>query len=182
MSKNRTSQRTVVIILVIAVIVGIYFWQQGKTVQDVDPLSFSNDDSAISVSKDTKSFDITAEQLAAIAEECGNKQTEAYFNEIATKFNNTEQTAYNFKYTKKSQESDTFVVTLVPNKPGYTSMAEFNRDFNICAAGGNFYPKMLNDQWLVFVNSCGSGFDDGSGNPIGCQSAQAAIEPTLELK
>jgi hypothetical protein len=80
-----------------------------------------------------------------------------------------------------SQEPDTFVVTLLPNKAGYTSLDQFKKDFDICAAGGDAYPTMLNSNWLLFVNSCGSGFNDGSGRPIGCDEVQKVVEPTLKL-
>jgi hypothetical protein len=78
----------------------------------------------------------------------------------------TTKTSYSFKYTGESQASNTFVTFLLPNKLGYTSLDQFKNDFNNCAAGGNAYPKMLNKDWLLFENSCGSELDDGSGLPF----------------
>ncbi len=79
------------------------------------------------------------------------------------------------------QDSSTFVVTLLPNKQGYTSLDQFKKDFDICAAGGNAYPTMLNSGWLLFVNACGSGYDDGSGRPHGCDEVEKVVSPTLKL-
>jgi len=39
----------------------------------------------------------------------------------------------------------------------------------------------MNPKWLLFVNSCGTGFSDGSGRPIGCQTVSEVVEPTLKL-
>jgi hypothetical protein len=116
-----------------------------------------------------------------MAEECGNNQTASYFSNLVSKFSGATKTVYNFKYTGTSQESDTFVVTLLPNKAGYSSLDQFKKDFDQCYAGGDAYPTMLNSDWLLFVNSCGTGFDDGSGKPIGCQEVRDVVEPTLKL-
>ncbi len=186
-------------IIVTTVVVGggVYLWQQNKVVQKVvievatdtaankgepkEPLTYSTSGVSVSVSKETAPFGFTADQLVSRAEECGNEQTVSYFNSIVSKFSGATRSVYNFKYTGASQGSDTFVVTLLPNKTGYSSLDEFKKDFDQCYAGGDAYPKMLNDDWILFVNSCGTGFSDGSGNPIGCQEVRDVIEPTLKL-
>ena len=43
------------------------------------------------------------------------------------------------------------------------------------------YPVQMNAKWILFVNSCGTGYSDGSGNPIGCQVVRDIVEPTLKL-
>ncbi|MDP3970588.1 MAG: hypothetical protein Q8P90_02715 [bacterium] len=58
---------------------------------------------------------------------------------------------------------------------------QFSKDFDVCAAGGEAYPKMLNNDWLLFTGSCGSGFDDGSGLSVGCDEVKKVVEPTLKL-
>ena len=188
-------------IIITAVVVGggVYWWQQSKVVQKEvttvttdttttankeepkEPLTYSTSGVSASVSKETKSFGYTADQLVSMAEECGNNQTSSYFSNLVSKFSGTTKTVYKFKYTGASQESDTFVVTLLPNKAGYSSLDEFKKDFDQCYAGGDAYPTKLNNDWLLFVNSCGTGFDDGSGKPIGCQEVRDAVEPTLKL-
>jgi hypothetical protein len=191
------------VIIITAVVVGggVYWWQQRKVVQEEvaevstdtteiiirdkeepkEPLTYSTNGVSASVSKETESFGYTSDQLISMAQECGYEQTESYFSNLVSKFSGATKTVYNFKYTGTSQESDTFVVTLLQNKAGYSSLDEFKKDFNQCYAGGYAYPKMLNDDWLLFVNSCGTGFDAGSSRPIGCQEIRDAVEPTLEL-
>jgi hypothetical protein len=146
-----------------------------------EPLTYSTTGADATVSKTTAPFDYTAEQLTSRAEECGSAHEPNYFNELVSKFSGTTKTIYNFKYTKPSQESDTFTVTLLPNKGSYTTLDQFKADFDLCAAGGGTYPTMLNSDWLLFGNSCGSGFDDGSGKPVGCREVKDVVEPTLKL-
>lgn len=152
-----------------------------ENTKPVEPLSYSTTGVPVSVSKKTALFDFTAEQLKAAADECGSQHSSGYFNQLVSKFSGTTKTIYNFKYTGASQESNTFTVTLLPNKAGYTSLDQFKKDFDICAAGGDAYPTMLNSNWLLFKNSCGSGVDDGSGRPIGCQKVQDVVESSLKL-
>lgn len=157
---------------------------QSFTLKEVpfEALSYSTIGVDVTVSKTTAPFDYTAEQLTAAAAECGTEQADGYYDELVAKFAGTTKTIYNFKYQGASQSSDTFVVTLLPNKAEYISMfGQFSKDFEVCAAGGEAYPKMLNNDWLLFTNSCGSGFDDGSGLPIGCDEVQKIVEPSLKL-
>jgi hypothetical protein len=183
-SKSNVWTIALTIIITAAVVGGgMYWWQQSKADKEEpkEPLTYSTSGVSSSVSKETESFGYTADQLVSMAQECGNNQTESYFSNLISKFSGATKTVYNFKYTGASQKSDTFVVTLLPNKAGYTSLDQFKKDFDICAAGGGAYPTKLNSDWLLFVNSCGTGFDDGSGKPIGCQEARDVVEPTLKL-
>ncbi|KKP38269.1 MAG: hypothetical protein UR28_C0019G0024 [Candidatus Peregrinibacteria bacterium GW2011_GWF2_33_10] len=147
-----------------------------------EPLSYSITGVTATVSKETKSFNYSKEQLEAMADECGTEHSDPnYFEFLISQFKNTTKTIYNFKYTGASQQSDTFIVSLLPNKGGYSSIEQFKKDFDICSAGGSEYPKMLNDNWLVFVNSCGTGFDDGTDKLNGCQEVKDIVEQTLKL-
>ena len=190
-------------IIIIAVVVGggVYWWQQSKVAQEEpsvvttdttetttadkeepkEPLTYSTSGVSVSVSKETAPFGYTADQLVSMAQECGNEQTVSYFNNLVSKFSGATKTVYNFKYTGASQGSDTFVVTLLPNKAGYSSLDEFTKDFDQCYAGGDAYPTKLNSDWLLFTNACGTGLNDGSGKPIGCQEVRDVVEPTLKL-
>lgn len=192
--QSQTS-KTVLAIAITAIIVGggVYLWQKNQSVyplqqtatptqkESAEPISYSMSGVSASVSKTTTAFNYTAEQLKGMAEECGSQHSTGYFDQLISKFRGTTKTIYNFKYTGESQESDTFMVTLLPNKAGYTSLDQFKKDFDICAAGGDAYPTMLNGNWLLLVNSCGSGFSDGSGRPIGCEKMQEVVQPTLKL-
>ncbi|MFA5413552.1 MAG: hypothetical protein WC348_03370 [Patescibacteria group bacterium] len=179
-----------VIITAIVVGGGVYWWQQSKVVQTdttadkgelKEPLAYSTSGVSVSVSKETASFPYSAYQLVLMAEECGNNQTSTYFSNLVSKFSGATRTVYNFTYQGETQDSGVFVVTLLPNKAGYSSLDEFKKDFDQCAAGGDAYPTMLNDNWLLFVKACGTGFDDGSGKPHGCQEVRDVVEPTLKL-
>jgi len=185
---------TIILTIIITAIIvggGVYYWQQSKIIsgpgvgievgESKEPLSYSMGNVPASVSKETMSFGYTAEKLLSMAQECGNEQSLSYFNNLIFKFKDVTKTVYKFKYSGASQESNTFVVTLLPNKVGYFSLAEFKQDFDQCYAGGDAYPTMLNNDWLLFVNSCGSGFDDGSGNPHGCDEISEIVKPTLQL-
>jgi len=44
------------------------------------------------------------------------------------------------------------------------------------SARGELYPHALNEHWLVFASGCGSGMDDDSGQPIGCEMISEQIE------
>lgn len=186
-------------IIITAVVVGggVYLWQKNQTtqpkeqaktpittptnVEPTEPLSYSINGASVSVAKKTAPFDYTAKDLKDMAEECGSQHGASYFDQLVSKFNGTTKTMYDFTYTGESQQSAVFTITLLPNKAGYTSLDQFKKDFSICAAGGDAYPAKVNNNWLLFENSCGSGFDDGSGLPVGCDKAREVVEPTLKL-
>lgn len=201
MEQGKSNVGTVALAIIITAIVvggGVYLWQKNQTAQPkqevttpavttptkeepTEPLSYSTNGVSATVSKKTASFDYTAEQLKGMADECSSQHNAGYFDQLVSKFSGTTKTMYNFKYTGTSQDSSTFVVTLLPNKAGYTSLDQFQKDFAICAAGGDAYPTMLNSSWLLFVNACGTGFDDGSGRPHGCDEVEKVVNPTLKL-
>lgn len=179
MKKNNIIKIVIQIILAMIIIGGgIYIWRNNSK---AEPLTYSIANTPVSVEKDAAPFDFTAEELKLSAEECGTKHEEGHFDQLAAKFKGENKIVYNFTYKGDSQDSVIFTVTLLPNKAGYTSLDQFKKDFDICAVGGQAYPKMLNNNWLLFINSCGSGFDDGSGRIHGCDEAQKIIEPSLKL-
>lgn len=200
MIQKSNVQAIIVSVIITAIVVGggMYLWQQSKAVQpetrqvavgtvetakenSQEPLSYSTDGIAFEVSKQTAPFGYDANNLVSMAKGCGYEQTRNYFNSLIAKFNGATRTVYRFKYVGDSQATDTFVVTLLPNKPGYSSLDQFKKDFDLCDAGGDAYPMMLNENWLLFVNGCGTGYADDSGNPSGCQEVKDAIESTLKL-
>ncbi|HOS88690.1 MAG TPA: hypothetical protein PL121_01640 [bacterium] len=152
-----------------------------ETIEKNDPLSYSIIDNLISVSKEETQFDFTSSQLQSSALECGVNNDSDYFDKLVSKFNNTPKIVYTFKYKENSQDDGIFKVTVLPNKPGYTSLDQFKKDFDLCLAGGDAYPKLVNKNWLLFVSSCGSGFDDGSGRVHGCEEIRKIVEPSLKL-
>lgn len=179
----------VIVLAAIAVIGAIIYFQQNNKNVDFEnnsstknePISYSLLGVVASVSKEIKPFDFKATGLKSAAEECGTEHDTGYFDELVAKFNGSSKIIYNFKYQGNSQDDDTFIVTLLPNKAGYTSVDQFKKDFDVCSAGGQVYPQMLSSNWLLFMNSCGSGFDDGSGRVHGCDEMRKIIEPSLKL-
>jgi hypothetical protein len=175
------SKKTIALIIIIAIAigVGILVWTQYKIKSE--PLVFSMAGVSASVSKTNAPFNYTADQLKAMAEECGTKHATGYFDELTAKFSLVKKTVYTFKYQGDGQGDGLYTVTLLPNKAEYISLDQFKKDFDLCFAGGDAYPTMLNNNWLLFVNSCGTGFDDGSGRPYGCDEIKKIVEPSLKL-
>lgn len=153
-----------------------------NTIIETEQFTYSLKDISASVSQEIKPFDFTAPRLKSTSEECGTKQDAGYFDKLIAKFNGTTKIVYNFKYQGDSQDDGIFMVTLLPNKAGYTSLDQFKKDFDQCFVAGDAYPLLLNNNWLLFVNSCTSGVDDGSGRPHGCGELQEIVEPSLKLK
>lgn len=89
---------------------------------------------------------------------------------------------YDFTYTGVSQDKGIWTVTVIPNKLGYTSTDQFLKDFPPAGVGDDLYANTATPNYLQFVSSCGTGFDDGSGRPIGCDVVQDAVLPTLKLQ
>ena len=165
------------IVIVALVLSGVYFWQKNS-----EPLLYSIKGVSVSVSKNKASFRYTVDQLKTMAEQCGTQQEAGYFDKLVAEFNGGNRIVYNFKYQGDSQDNSVFAVILLPNKAGYTSLGQFKKDFDQCFAAGDAYPKMLNNNWLLFTNSCGTGFDDGSGRVHGCEEVRKIVEPSLKLK
>lgn len=131
----------------------------------------------INVLKEDRPFSYTSEQLIKMSDECGVKYDVGYFDKLALKFSNSMETVYSFKYKDDDQDSRAFIVTLLPNKAEYLSLEEFKKDFDLCFAAGDLYPVQLNNDWLLFVNSCGSGaLSNGS-----CDEIKKIVEPSLKI-
>ncbi len=147
-------------------------------------ISYTPNENLFTVTKKefTISSKFNATILASQSTECGTNKTKTYFQGLLSKYSTTDKgTEYNFTYKGKSQNSDGYSVTVIPNKLGYKTLAEFQADFNICAAGASLYPALYSNSNLLFTSSCG-GVDDGSGLPNGCIELKKAIEPTLKLQ
>ncbi|MEK9156714.1 MAG: hypothetical protein AAB448_01090 [Patescibacteria group bacterium] len=145
------------------------------------PLIYSLEGVAAKVFVSTESFvDYTEKDLESMSNECGTVHEAGYFENLIEEFSGSEKIVYSFSSTEPSQQGN-YRVTIIPNTPGYTRLEDFQKDFDICAVGGDMYPQMISEDWLMFTNSCGSGYDDGSGLPPGCDVMRQAIEPTLQL-
>jgi hypothetical protein len=140
-----------------------------------EPLRYSAQ--GINVKKENRPFSYTSEQLRGMSDECGIKHDVGYFDRLVSKFSNSMEIEYSFKYQDDNQDFRAFVVTLLPNRAEYSSLEELKKDFDLCAAGGDLYSMQLNSDWLLFVSSCGSGaLNNGS-----CDEIKKIVEPSLML-
>ncbi|RLC35019.1 hypothetical protein DRH14_01740 [Candidatus Shapirobacteria bacterium] len=114
--------------------------------------------------------------------ECGLSNGLDYFQKFVNSFSENEQGhVYEISYTEPSQEPKSWVLTIIPNQIGYTDIAEFRQNFNICAVGGTTYPFLLSKKYLMFVSACGSGADDMSGLPHGCDIISKTLSDLIKL-
>ncbi|MFH0873907.1 MAG: hypothetical protein V1846_03695 [Candidatus Komeilibacteria bacterium] len=155
--------------------------QSGPQIMSDGPISFLSPDKIAVLRKETKPFDFTAEDLEAQADECRTAYETGHFQKLIDQFKGASMVVYNFSYRGVTQDTGNYTVRLLPNLPHYTSLDQFGKDFAICAAGGERYPFLVNADWLLFVNSCSSGYDDGSRRPHGCEEIKVIVEPSLTL-
>lgn len=124
----------------------------------------------------------SVEELEARAAECQTETRQGYFETLSYNLVNQDGYEYIFTYTGESQAPESYSVTVIPNAIGYQTLAEFQADFDYCAAGGESYPVALNEDWLMFESSCGTGFSDDSGLPIGCSEVKESLGDSVQLK
>lgn len=152
--------------------------------QASEPVAFTKNDQLFTVS--TKEFSVadqfSAASLAAQSQECGTNLPQKHFENLMALYANDKGKEYVFQYNRKTQEPNVWTVRVIPNKPGYAILGDFQKDFSICAAGGDHYPSLLSSQYLLFISSCGTGFDDSSGLPHGCDLVRKFVEPTLKIE
>ena len=122
---------------------------------------------------------VKADALLAQAAECGYARTADYYLDIAQLFTGAKGTKYTFAIAG-NYEMPTWTVTVLPNAPAYGSLESFKADFDMCAVGGDLYPKQVGTETLLFANSCGSGYSAGKKN--GCDAIRTVVEPTLTVK
>lgn len=152
---------------------------------EVTNFSYSSNDELFTVSK--KSFKIFEQLSPSILEErakaCEVKQTKQYFENLLSKYEKEDTgIRYEFKYNGKSQDSGIWIVEIIPNKLNYFDLTSFQKDFNICEAGAESYPTLISKENLLFASSCGTGYDNSSNTPHGCDLIRKFVEPTIKLK
>jgi len=190
------SKILIISILIIAIALGAYLlirYNEGETLIE-DQMPLVNVPTEFSYSDEGNNFLVTANyivvkeyfdaaQLAGNSQECGNDATVEYFDNLLADYSDKDAgTQYMFHYPDASQDPKSWVVTVIPNKIGYEDFDSFKNDFDLCFADGEAYPSMFSGDHLLFVSSCGSGYDDGSGLPNGCQEMRKIIEPTIIMK
>jgi len=146
-----------------------------------EPVNFSTTGLDVSIFKKTVPVInvFSANILEAQSQGCGTTHDAGYFTELVSKLTGN-VTTYTFTEKKMAQDNE-YVVTIMPNTPGYTDENAFKADFNVCAAGGT-YPYKTNADWLIFVKNCEAASDANNKLPMGCAEMQTVIEPTLSFK
>jgi len=145
------------------------------------PISYSLETPDIEVTQETQPFDYTVKSLESLAAECGSTHQTGYLENLVKKYSDTQKLIYKFEYQAIRQDNTIYTLTVIPNVTNYQTLEELKKDFDQCFAGGDAYPLLLNQNWLVFENSCGTGFDNGSGRPRGCDIAKEDVAKTLRL-
>lgn len=189
--KKYTPYALVILLSVSLTVNAMLLWESSKepveqekaeTSKESGVLSYDFGTMPVKVSQKTGDFDYDAKKLYSMSSECGNNESLPYFENLVQKFEASESMLYHFEYMEESQNPKDLVVKILPNAAGYPNLESFQKDFNQCYAGGEAYPSMMNKDWLVFVSSCGTGVDDESGLPQGCQTIRDTLENTWELR
>lgn len=156
------------------------FSNTGSRNVSTELIKYAATDIPFKVTKETVPLNLSIETLKAYEEDCGVKHDDGYLEKVVNAFHGVNKTVYRFKYYGESQGGD-YLVTVAPNAMNYASLDDFNKDFGICSAGADEYPSQVSSKGLMFVGSCGTGYDDGSGRPHGCELIQGAIGSSLKL-
>lgn len=119
----------------------------------------------------------TAESLKAASEECGTGQSLEHYQELLKSFD--KKTIQAYRFTSKNNPEEAYEVMLVPNGPGYASLDDFKKDFDVCAAGG-MYPSQVSKTYLLFTGSCG-GAAPVVKPAVSCSDIQQTVDPSLKL-
>lgn len=119
----------------------------------------------------------TAEGLQAAAKECGTEQPIGHYQDLMKSFEKTTVQAYHF--TPKNSPEEAYDVLLVPNRPGYSTLEEAKKDFDVCAAGG-MYPLQVSKGYMLLTGSCG-GAGTEERPAVSCSDLQTTVQPSLKL-
>ena len=148
------------------------------------PLAFNFDDTNVKVT--LTSFTVldrfNPQEMLSRSADCGVERPLGYFDALTTDYANALGYEYIFTYTGESQAPESYSVTVVPNVTHYASFNTFVADYDLCSAGGDAYPIQLDPNWLIFGSSCGTGFSDDSGLPVGCIEARTALGDGIVTK
>lgn len=114
-----------------------------------DILQYTKDDNLFNVAKGKfKVLDkFSTGYLFEESKNCRTNKSWYYFENLVKNFDDNDcGIEYNFDYLWK--------VTIIPNKIGYKDINSFKEDFDICGVGGDLYPYLISENYLLFVSSC----------------------------
>lgn len=125
----------------------------------------------------------SADTLLSQAQECGYARTPSFYTDLINNLQGVKTQIYYFEATPPENfQTNGWTITAIPNVFGYKTLAEFKKDFDICAVGGQLYPLDLNTNTLLFSSSCGSGYADDTGRENGCEVVSEIVGPTIKIK
>lgn len=133
----------------------------------------------IDVKAETVPFPYDQTGFSELLQSCGKDDSRA--PELAESFAGLFGVSYTFTYKGEAQDGGEWTVSLFENVRGYVSLADLQKDFEACYAGGDYYPFAVTERFTAFASACGSGFDDGSGRSHGCDEVRTAVEPTITV-
>ncbi len=144
----------------------------------VSEFDFTLPNEPFSVSK--KTFIVRDEYspklLAFLSQGCNTGKDESYFQKVLSHFSASDRGVdYQFKNAKGE-----WWVRVLPNKVGYGSLVNFQKDFNVCAAGGAV-PSMATRKQLLFSFDCSGAVGDEERVGV-CEIIKQEIFPTIKLK
>jgi hypothetical protein len=144
-----------------------------------EPIGFATGDLAVTVSTEKVKAGtlFNTQGMKDAATECGTTHPEGYFDGLFSKLQNADATIYKIKSNLSLDEE--YDITVIPNTFGYADLAAFKKDFDVCAAGGN-YPQTMDKNWLVLTGPCGAAYDN---TPVlACANIQQVVDPTIKIK
>jgi hypothetical protein len=142
-------------------------------------LNFKNDN--LIIDRKVERFNYISSQLATMAKSCGINKSDQYYDELFNKFKDLEEIVYTFKYKGSGKNTRDYTIIVIPNKAEYVSFDAFKEDFSVCEAGLGRYPMDMNEDWLLFESSCGSGFDNNLGSINGCEKVKKIVKDNIEI-
>lgn len=147
----------------------------------VEPLSYAASNTLFSVTKQLVPVSniFTSTDLR---DNCAG-HPQSYYDGLSQKYSAGDTAMqYTFHYIGATWDPVDYAVTVLPNKLGYKTLADFKKDFDLCATGDEFYPSAVNDRYLLFVPTYTQGDgDNASGLPDGRDLVGSFVEPTLKL-
>lgn len=120
-------------------------------------------------------FPYAEEAVIALLQDCGKSIDTKHISDVAKAFSKTNGIAYVFTPEHPADGTSGYVVTAYPNDAKYTTFEEFERDFELCFAGGNFYPMASSEDYILFHNSC----DTDAAGVTDCDTAKEALNGSV---
>jgi len=118
----------------------------------------------------------TAEGLKSLESDCQTTHPAGYLEGLVAKLKGLK--AQDMTFTSATDPAEIFEVMVVPNIGNYALLDAVKKDFDTCAAGGN-YPIQVTKNWILFDGACGGAIDELP--KLSCQEMENEIVPSMQL-